>query len=197
MKQNWHHSHISTAPKPQPPISAFPILMFPLVSHNPILSHLKRLRRSKSANKDAHSVQLLRKEIRRLSKKLKRLGVEEGKGKISERQMKFAELLFNEEELVPVSETKKKIEKFYLGITIVELLDEIRNLKLGKSGGLSGIRNELIKACPMNFIGHLSVLFNQIILEKKVPMAWKCHRIRLIRKEKKSYRLIALIEETR
>ncbi|TBT97082.1 hypothetical protein CWI36_3152p0010, partial [Hamiltosporidium magnivora] len=107
------------------------------VSHNPILSHLKRLRRSKSANKDAHSVQLLRKEIRRLSKKLKRLGVEEGK-----RQMKFAELLFNEEELVPVSETKKKIEKFYLGITIVELLDEIKNLKLGKSVCLSGIRNE-------------------------------------------------------
>ncbi|TBT98458.1 reverse transcriptase, partial [Hamiltosporidium magnivora] len=191
------------------------------VSHNPILSHLKRLRRSKSANKEAHSVQLLRKEIRRLSRKLKRLGVEEGKvkhsnlqpselhklvcgsstkRKISERQIKFAELQFNKEDLVPVSETKKKIEKFYFsinkkqdtkcdkltGITIVELLDEIRNLKLGKSG-----------ACPKNFIGHLSVLFNQIILEKKVPMAWKCHRIRLIRKEKKSYRLIALIEETR
>ncbi|TBT98899.1 reverse transcriptase, partial [Hamiltosporidium magnivora] len=158
------------------------------VSHNPILSHLKRLRRSKSANKDAHSVQLLRKEIRRLSRKLKRLGVEEGKvkhsnlqpselhklvcgsstkRKISERQIKFAELQFNKEDLVPVSETKKKIEKFYFsinkkqdtkcdkltGITIVELLDEIRNLKLDK--------------------------------------------IRLIRKEKKSYRLIALIEETR
>ncbi|TBU12024.1 reverse transcriptase, partial [Hamiltosporidium tvaerminnensis] len=187
------------------------------VSHNPILSHLKRLKRNKSANKDAQSVQLLRKEIRRLSRKLKRLGVEEGKvqhfnlqpselhklicasstkRKISERQIRFAQLIFNEEELVLVSDTKKKIEKFYLninkkkdtecdkliGITIVELLDELKNLKL---------------AFPMNFIGHLSVLFNQIIFEKKVPMAWKCHRIRLIRKEKKSYRLIALIEETR
>ncbi|TBU11083.1 reverse transcriptase, partial [Hamiltosporidium tvaerminnensis] len=191
------------------------------VSHNPILSHLKRLRKRKSANKDAQSVQLLRKEIRRLSRKLKRLGVEEGKvkhinlqpyelhklicasstkRKISERQMKFAELLFNEEELVPVSETKKKIEKFYLSINkkkTQNLLDEIKNLKLGKSVCLSGIRNELIKAFPMNFIGHLSVLFNQIIFEKKVPMAWKCHRIKLIRKEMKSYRLIALIEETR
>ncbi|KAK1349232.1 hypothetical protein LUQ84_001414 [Hamiltosporidium tvaerminnensis] len=107
------------------------------VSHNPILSHLKRLKRNKSANKDAHSVQLLRKEIRRLSRKLKRLGVEEGKvkhsnlqpselhklvcgsstkRKISERQIKFAELQFNKEDLVPVSETKKKIEKFYFSI---------------------------------------------------------------------------------
>ncbi|TBU09238.1 reverse transcriptase [Hamiltosporidium tvaerminnensis] len=73
----------------------------------------------------------------------------------------------------------------------------IRTLKSGKSGGLSGIRNEFLKLCPGIFINELTNLYNQIIMIHKIPESWKKHRIKPIPKEGKEFRPISLIEKSR
>ncbi|TBU08710.1 putative reverse transcriptase [Hamiltosporidium magnivora] len=48
-------------------------------------------------------------------------------------------------------------------VSIKEVTDCISTIKSGKSGGLTGIRNEFLKICPENFIEELTQLYNRII----------------------------------
>ncbi|TBU01034.1 reverse transcriptase, partial [Hamiltosporidium magnivora] len=83
------------------------------------------------------------------------------------------------------------------GFTVEEVSGMILTLKTGKSGGISGIRNEFFKILPKNFIQELTNLFNLIIIEQKIPDSWKTHKIIPIPKDNDDFRPISLIEKTR
>ncbi|TBU19796.1 reverse transcriptase [Hamiltosporidium tvaerminnensis] len=82
-------------------------------------------------------------------------------------------------------------------VSIKEVTDCISTLKSGKSGGLTGIRNEFLKICPENFIEELTKLYNRIINTHVIPNSWKSHKITPIPKGKDEFRPISLIEKTR
>ncbi|CAL8110658.1 unnamed protein product [Orchesella dallaii] len=54
-------------------------------------------------------------------------------------------------------------------ITTKEVLEAIKSLKLKKSPGIDGIRNEFLRALPITWINHVTLLFNSILTTEELP----------------------------
>ena len=83
-------------------------------------------------------------------------------------------------------------------ITHEEIKSAIKLLKNGKSPGLDGITNEVLKSLPSDWIDNLGRMFNQILRDGKVPKDWGTIEIvPLLKKgdptDPSNYRGIALI----
>lgn len=81
--------------------------------------------------------------------------------------------------------------------TADELKILIKSLPRGKSGGCTGVRNEMLMCLPKVGIRILVILFNRILLEGKIPKNWNKLIIKPIPKPDGSYRPISLTEHLR
>lgn len=98
-------------------------------------------------------------------------------------------------------EIKKKLDEpmnnFEI-FTIEELNEAIKELNCKLTSGIDGVSNLLLKKLPLNFRLNLLHLFNQTIIQSKIPEPWKVSIITMIPKKQvnsknpKDYRPISL-----
>ncbi|TBU00804.1 reverse transcriptase [Hamiltosporidium magnivora] len=201
--------------------------------HNPIISHIRRLREEARVQGNIVKYEELRKEVKRITKKAKRIDFPNFNLRYAALEACEIEKILNsyreyrntpenpitllntfitDGNITEVNDTLRKIAEYHdnndsqytfnktnkiIGITDDETANTIKLLKSGKSGGISGIRNEFLKLCPEIFIHELTTLYNQIIMTHEIPTSWKRHCITPIPKGEGDYRPISLIEKTR
>ncbi|TBT97773.1 reverse transcriptase, partial [Hamiltosporidium tvaerminnensis] len=189
---------------------------------NPIIQHVRKLR-DKARKTNAKEYDEFRREVKKLAKRfdnssLPRTNLRYTSLQASELEKhtkNIRELLDSfilDGNIKETEKTIKEIKNFYgktnmkhnynqqdmiTSFTLAEVSAMIKNLKSGKSGGITGIRNEFLKICPENFINELTNLYNAILDTQQIPDSWKRHKIKPIPKDKDNFRPIALIEQTR
>lgn len=67
----------------------------------------------------------------------------------------------------------------------------------GKSPGPSFIMAELLKILPDNLVDVISILFNRLFKELKIPSSWELIRLSLIKKNNNEYRPIGITNQLR